>query len=149
MFVSVTRLHLRARRFFVPFALYTLRSGLQAKRSAGFRRGLVGSDAQGGNWTITQWIGEADMRAFRNAGAHRIAMQKLIDWCDEASFAHYTTDEIGLPSPEAAYARLRDGKTSKVKHPSQAHAAGVTVSAGVPRFGLNLRPRAERPDRRP
>lgn len=140
-FVSVTRLHLRSARFFVPFLLYTWRSGRQAKRSPGFRGGMLGNDAQRGNWTITMWDGEADMRAFRNRGPHATAMPRLLDWCDEASFAHYLAADDTLPAPDAAYDRLATGRTSKVHHPSAAHAAGRTVSEGKPRFAVKLRPR--------
>jgi len=143
-FVSVTRLHLRSRRFFVPFAMYTFRSAWQARRSGGFRGGRIGNDPQGGNWTMTSWNSEADMRSFRNAGIHAAAMRKLLDWCDEASFAHYVSDDGELPSADAAYQRLGAGKTSKVNHPSPAHAAGRAVSDGMPRFGLSLRPKERR-----
>ncbi len=145
MFVSVTRLHLRSKRFLVPFLLYTLRSGIQAKRAAGFRGGTLGNDAEGGNWTVTAWDSDAAMRAFRNGGAHAVAMRKLLEWCDEASFTHYVTDESALPAAEAAYTHLSAGRTSKVNHPSLRHAAGKTVSASAPRFGLSLRPRAAAP----
>ena len=141
MFVSVTRLHLRSKRFFLPFLLYTFRSSLQARRSPGFRAGALGGDAQGGNWTITEWAADADMRAFRNSGAHAVAMRKLLDWCDEASFAHYVSDDGGLPAPDAAFQRLAAGKTSKVNHPSALHAGGRTVSGGLPRFTITLRPK--------
>jgi hypothetical protein len=139
MFVSVTRLHLRSKRFLLPFLFYTWRSGRQAKRSRGFRGGQIGSDAQSGNWTITMWNAEADMRAFRNAVPHKTAMRKLLDWCDEASFAHYAGDAEQLPSAETAYEHLRTGTTSKVNHPSPAHAAGRTVSEGRPRFAMKLK----------
>jgi hypothetical protein len=102
---------------------------------------MLGNDAQRGNWTITMWDGEADMRAFRNRGPHATAMPRLLDWCDEASFAHYLAADDTLPAPDAAYDRLATGRTSKVHHPSAAHAAGRTVSEGKPRFAVKLRPR--------
>ena len=139
-FVSVTRLHVRSWRFFPPFLIYTMRSGSQAKRSQGFRGGMLGNDAQFGNWTITLWDSEDAMRGFRNSGAHRVAMPRLLHWCDEASYTHYTTEESGVPSAEIAYQRLSGGKISKVNHPSSAQAQGRTVSAGMPRFALQLRP---------
>jgi heme-degrading monooxygenase HmoA len=139
MFVSVTRLHLRSRRFLLPFLFYTWRSARQVKRSHGFRGGQIGNDAQSGNWTITVWDGEADMRAFRNADPHKTAMRKLLDWCDEASFAHYAADTDQLPSADIAYDCLRTGKISKVNHPSPEHAAGRTVSEGKPRFAMKLK----------
>jgi len=139
-FVSVTRLHVRSWRFVVPFLIYTMRSGSQAKRTPGFRGGTLGNDAQRGNWTITLWDSEESMRTFRNSGAHRVAMQKLLHWCDEASYTHYTTEESEMPSADVAYQRLSTGKISKVNHPSAEHAQGRAVSAGIPRFALTLRP---------
>jgi len=139
--VSVTRLHVRSWWFFLPFAFYALRSSSQARRSPGFIAGTLGNDAERGNWTITLWNSETDMRGFRNSGVHRVAMRKLLHWCDEASYVHYTTEETDLPAADAAYERLRKGKTSKVNNPSAAQAEGRTVSAGVPRFGPKLQPR--------
>ena len=60
--------------------IYTWRSGRQLKRSAGFRSGVLGNDAQGANWTMTLWDSEAAMRSYRNAGIHAVAMRKLLDW---------------------------------------------------------------------
>jgi hypothetical protein len=140
-FFSVTRLHLRSKRFLPVFLFYTWRSATQAKRSRGFLTGMIGNDPEGGNWTITAWDTEADMRAFRNASAHAVAMRKLLHWCDEASFTHYTADGATLPTAGAAYDHLGAGKTSKVNHPSPAHAGGRTVSASQPRFGLTLEPK--------
>jgi len=139
-FVSVTRLHLRSKLFFPPFALYTFRSARQAKRSRGFRDGMLGGDGEGGAWTITAWDSEGDMRDFRSAGAHRAAMPKLLRWCDEASFTHYESDTGALPDSAEAYRRMQSaGRLSKVNKPSPAHASGRTVSASVPRFGLRLK----------
>ena len=142
MLVSLTRLHLRSKRFFLPFLPYSWRSGGQARRSRGFRGGRLGNDAQGGNWTMTGWDSEAEMRAFRNAGVHATAMRKLLDWCDEASFVHYTTTDEALASTDDAYERMRAGNTSKVNNPSPAHASGRTVSDGKPRFAVTLRARS-------
>jgi len=142
-FFSATRLHLRSKLYFLPFQIYVIRSASQVKRSAGFRGGVLGGDAQGGAWTVTMWDSDADMRAFRNSGAHRAAMPKLLDWCDEASYTHWTTETPQLPSMEEAYQRVStSGKISKVNHPSAAQAAGRTVSEGLPRAGVNLKPRS-------
>jgi heme-degrading monooxygenase HmoA len=97
-FVSATRLHLRSTRYLVPFLVYSLRVASQAKKSRGFRRGALAGDAQWGLWTFTVWDSDADMRAFRNSGVHRTVMPKLLHWCDEASFAHWTSDAAEMPS---------------------------------------------------
>lgn len=140
-FVSATRLHLRSKLLFLSFAYQALRSALQAKRSAGFLGGFLSGDAQGGAWTVTTWASEADMRAFRNSGAHKTAMPKLLKLCDEASFTHWVAETSGVPTAEEAYERLKNGgHLSKVNRPSAAHAAGRTVSEGAPRAALNLKP---------
>ena len=142
IFVSATRLHLLTKLRFLSFTYHTLGSALQAKRSAGFLGGFLGGDAQGGAWTVTTWASEADMRAFRNSGAHKTAMPKLLKLCDEASFTHWTAETPGVPTVEEAYERLKSGgHLSKVNRPSAAHTAGRTVSEGVPRVGLNLKAR--------
>ena len=138
--VSVTRLHVRSWRFFLPFLIYTMRSGSQAKRSQGFRGGMVGNDAQSGNWTITLWDSEEAMRSFRNSGAHRVAMPKLLRWCDEASFVHWEEADTAAPDADTAYQRLaREGKLSKVNAPSPRQQAGEKVGRLKPRVGQQLR----------
>lgn len=142
-FVSATRLHLLTKMRFPSFAYHTLRSALHAKRSAGFLGGYLGGDAQGGAWTVTTWVSEGYMRAFRNSGAHKTAMPKLLKLCDEASFTHWVAETPALPTAEEAYERLKNtGLLSKVNRPSVAHASGRTVSDGVPRVALNLKSRS-------
>lgn len=144
IFVSATRLHLLTKLRFPSFVWHTLGSALQAKRSAGFLGGFLGGDAQGGAWTVTTWGSEADMRAFRNSGGHKTAMPKLLKLCDEASFTHWLAESPGVPTVEEVYERLKNGgHLSKVNRPSAAHAAGRTVSEGVPRAALNLKPRSD------
>jgi hypothetical protein len=143
--ISATRLHLRSNVYFVPFQLYVLRSAWQARRSRGFRGGILGGDAQGGAWTITLWDSDADMRAFRNSGAHRGAMPHLLKWCDEASYTHWTVEAPALPTLEEAYQRLSaSGKISKVLNPSALQASGRAVSEGLPRLGFSLKPKGGR-----
>lgn len=148
-FISVTRLHLSSPLYFVPFMVSTLQIVRQIKRSPGFRGGTVGNDPQNGSWTLSMWEDMEAMRAFRNTGAHMVAMPRLLRWCDEASFAHWMIDADGtkdtntLPAAAEAYDRLRqEGKLSKVRQPSALHQNGHTVSADAPRFRLQLKPRS-------
>jgi hypothetical protein len=71
-------------------------------------------------WTRTAWESEAAMKAFRDTGAHRASMPKLLDWCDEASLAHWEGD---LESDwSVIHSRLsRDLRLSKIRHPTKAH----------------------------
>ena len=141
-FVSVTRLHLRALRYFPVFLAYTLGAARQARRADGFVTGTLATDAERGAWTMTVWRDEGAMRAYRNSGAHMKAMPKLLNWCDEASFVHWSQEDATLPTSEVALERLRSsGRLSKVRHPSRRHLAGQPAGEHVPMPGLTLRPK--------
>jgi quinol monooxygenase YgiN len=141
-FVSVTRLHLRSWRYFPAFLLYTIAAAHQVRRADGFIQGTLASDPERGNWTITVWRDEASMLAYRNSGSHMQAMPKLLNWCDEASFAHWTDETGSLPPASVALERMRTaGRLSKVRRPSQRHAAGRTAGEHAPIAGLSLRPK--------
>ena len=93
----------------------------QARHAAGFRSGAILADRELTFWTMTLWQGEADMRRYMGAGAHRRAMPTLARWCDEASVVHWTVD--AAPDwPEAERRMRRAGRPSKVRHPSPRHA---------------------------
>ena len=75
-------------------------------------------------WTGTLWTGDAAMKKFMISGVHGKAMRKLASWCDEAAVVHWTQESPALPSWPEAYQRLqKDGRRSKVNHPSAAHLA--------------------------
>ena|ERR1700679_2190354 len=121
-FVSLTRLRIRSIRFLPVFVIYTLRARGQARRSAGFRGGALLLDRSWTFWTMTAWADEASMRAYRNTDAHKAAMPHLLDWCDEASIAHWLQPDATLPSWLEADKKMREiGRTSKVRHPSPHH----------------------------
>jgi hypothetical protein len=70
------------------------------------------------------------MKSFMLSGAHRRAMPKLRNWCDEASVVHWTQPDSNLPPWEEAMDRmLREGRTSKVDHPSPAQKE-ITLTPG-------------------
>jgi hypothetical protein len=140
--VSVTRLHLASFWSFAGFLVYTLASSRHARRSRGFITGWLANDSEWGFWTSTVWESADAMHAFRNSGAHRKAMPKLLRWCDEASFVHWDQVEATPPVAEVAYDRLaREGKLSKVAAPSARQQAGEKVGRAKPRPGPRLRPR--------
>lgn len=130
-FVSLTRLRVRSIRFLPAFALHALRTRRQVRRAAGFRDGALLYDRGWAFWTLTAWDDEAGMRGYMTSGAHRQAMPRLLDWCDEASVAHWTQAEEALPSWEEADRRMREGgRASKLRHPSPDH---VRLSYRPPR----------------
>lgn len=120
-FVSVTRLRVRSWRYFPAFFVASIRSALQARRAKGNLAVSVLREARNTFWTRSLWTDAAAMKSFMVSGAHRTIMPRLLEWCDEASVAHWTADSADKPPWEEAYHRMqRDGRTSKVNHPSEA-----------------------------
>lgn len=138
--VSVTRLRIRSWRHLPSFAIDALRSR-QAQQTPGFAGGWLGFAPGLAFWTVTAWRNEASMRAYRDKEAHKTAMPKLLDWCNEASVARYEQLDGTIPDGEVAFAEmLSRGRTSKVRHPTPAHAAGDLVpDRKAPRIGQTLR----------
>ncbi len=126
-FVSITRLRVRSLRFMPGFLLHTLGTRRQVARAAGFQGGSLLADRARTFWTMTVWDDAASMRAYVGAGSHRVAMPRLLRWCDEASLVHWELPEAppaAWPSWSDAAARMRrDGRPSKVLNPSPDHAA--------------------------
>lgn len=141
-FVSVTRLRPRNLRALAVVAVHAWRSKQQLKGQPGFLGGyLATSRPKLALWTVTVWNDEAAMRAYRSAAAHLRAMPKLLDTCDEAAVVHWMTDGDLPPPPREAAERMKRGRTSKVSHPSAAHAAGTPWPDGnVPTKGARLSP---------
>lgn len=123
-FVSVTRLRVRSFRFLLPFALHFLRTRRQVRDAPGFQGGSLLADRAWTFWTMTAWDSQASMRRYMTAGAHRAAMPRLLDWCDEASVVHWDQPGDALPTWPEADRRMREsGRPSKVRNPSPDHAA--------------------------
>src|SRR5215831_3227500 len=119
---SITRLRVRSIRYMPEFLFRALASVRQARRSDGCLGADIRRKVQLTFWTRTLWQDEQSMRAFMVAGAHRAVMPKLLDWCDEASLAHWQQDSGNLPDWSVATTKMRsDGRTSRVRNPSPAH----------------------------
>ena len=120
--VSVTRLRVRSWQYLPAFLISSLRIGGQAKKAPGNLAVKILQDRRKTFWTCTAWESEADMRAFMLAPPHGPAMRKLLGWCDEAALVHWSQPGAELPAWTEAHARMqREGRTSKVNHPSEAH----------------------------
>jgi heme-degrading monooxygenase HmoA len=122
VFVSITRLRVRAWRFMPAFFAYALRSASQAKKASGNLSVTLLNDAHRTFWTRSTWESEVAMRVFMVSGAHAKAMPSLMHWCDEAAVVHWTQDSAEPPSWEEAHHKMQDsGRPSKVSNPSQSH----------------------------
>ncbi len=123
IFISLTRLRIRSIRFLPFFGLHTFAAMRQVKTAMGFQTGAVLNDRQWTFWTMTAWDSQASMRQFMNSGAHKKTMPHLLNWCDEASVAHWEQQDSALPSWKEAAVRMRShGRPSKVHFPSPDHA---------------------------
>jgi hypothetical protein len=102
------------------FARETRAIAAQAAAAPGFISGAVLAEGRLVFWTRTAWANAEAMKAFRDAGAHRASMPKLMEWCDEAAVAQWE----GAPEMDwnAIYARMvEQGRLSRVKRPTPAH----------------------------
>jgi hypothetical protein len=140
-FVSVTRLKIRSLWFMPAFVVYALRSARQAEQSAGFLGGTLMRDNWQAFWTVTVWSDAKAMEKYRVSGMHRQAMPKLMNWCDEASLAHWIQDSQEVPSWLEAHRRLvAEGRPSKVLHPSSAQTIFQVADPQAIRFSKPMRP---------
>ena|SRR5579863_1318882 len=120
-FVSITRLRVRAWKYLPAFLIQALRSARQAKRADGCLSVSLLRDAGRAFWTRTVWTDEAAMRSFMASGVHAQGMPRLLEWCDEASVAHWHQPSSEPPSWQQAHQRMLErGRRSRVNHPSTA-----------------------------
>lgn len=120
--ISITRLRVRSWRYLVPFLFYALRSARQARHAQGNLATSLLRDSDRTFWTRTAWTTESEMKDFMLREAHRQAMRKLLEWCDEASLVHWEQDDEQEPDWGEAHQKLQAlGRRSKVNHPSPAH----------------------------
>jgi hypothetical protein len=139
--ISVTRLRIRSFIYLPPFLWDTFKSIRQAERSIGFLGGRLLVNSNYVYWTMTAWKDEAAMNAFRASGAHRKAMPKLLNWCDEAAVVHWTQESPGIPSWQEAHQGMAGGgKPSKVNHPSPAQASKHVPAPKPSRIARTLKP---------
>ncbi len=132
-FVSITRLRLRSWKYLPGLYVETVRAALQALRAGGNLSLSTLRDANNVYWTRTVWTDEAAMRAYMTSGAHRAAMPKFLEWCDEAAVAHWTQQGADAPDWAEAHRRLiAEGRPSKLTHPSPTH---LSFEPPPPRVG--------------
>jgi heme-degrading monooxygenase HmoA len=139
--ISVTRLRVRSWTYLPGFLWDTIKSVRQVQRSPGFLGGRLLVNARYVFWTMTAWQDEAAMNAYRTGGAHRQAMPKLLDWCDEAAVVHWTQESPEIPAWQQAQQHvLEKGRLSKVNHPSATQAARQIPAPQPSRIAQTLKP---------
>jgi hypothetical protein len=139
--ISVTRLRVRSFLYLLPFFWHTFNSMRQAERSSGFLGGRLLVNAKNVFWTMTAWNDDAEMNAYRTGGAHRRAMPKLLNWCNEAAVVNWTENSSEIPSWQEAHQRmLKEGKLSKVNHPSPAQTSHQIPAPQSSHIERTLRP---------
>ena len=119
---SITRLRLRSLFTLPAFARETRLISAQLRAAPGFIDGAVLAEGRLVFWTRSTWESLDAMKAFRDSGAHRESMPKLMTWCDEAAVVQWE----GEPAADwdAIYARMAgEGRLSRVKAPTSAHTA--------------------------
>ena len=120
-FVSVTRLRVKSIFFLISFMRANETSAKELKVSKGLLKGKELIDKKLTFWTITLWENEESMKLFRGSSSHRIAMQHLPKWCNEASYHHWVQEEDEFPSWKTISEKLYlEGRLSKVRNPSKA-----------------------------
>ena len=140
-FISLTRLRVRSWWYLPQFIWHALKTGRQAEQSSGFVGGRLLREVRNTFWTVTAWEDEAAMRAYRNAGAHRVVMPRLLDWCDEAAVAHWNQDGTEIPGWQELHRHMVEtGRPSKVKHPSPAQESNHIVAPRPGRIEKVLEP---------
>jgi hypothetical protein len=129
---AVTRLRLRKLHLVPALMIYAFRSQRQARASEGCLAADMRMQGVRVFWTRTLWRDVQALRDFmRGGGAHGAVMPRLQHWCDEAAVVDWERDS--LPDWGEAEAHLRsDGRVSRVRHPSLAHARGETVPPSPP-----------------
>jgi hypothetical protein len=145
MVASVTRLRVRSVRYVPAFVWKTFLTQRQVVRAPGFLGGRLLIDAGCTFWTLTVWESDRAMKTFRSTEPHAKAMPRLVEWCDEASYAHWTPAGPSVPSWLEAYEHLVDeGRLSRVAHPSPGHDARHFAKPRLrPLVGLDLKRASE------
>jgi hypothetical protein len=139
--ISVTRLRVRSFIFLAQFFWRTFTSIRQAERSSGFLGGRLLVNAKNVFWTMTAWEDQAAMNAYRTGGAHRRAMPKLLNWCNEAAVVHWTQESSEIPFWQEAHQRMaEEGKPSKVNHPTPDQASNRIPAPEPSRIERILKP---------
>src|SRR5687767_11536539 len=117
--LSATRVRVRSFRYYPWFMVQTARIVLQARSAPGNLAVRFLRDRSKVFWTLTSWASEGDLKRFLGSGAHRSAMPRLHDWCNEAAWVRWNDVNAEPPAWQDTHLRLqRDGTRTRVLYPS-------------------------------
>ena len=120
--IVITRLRLKDPALFDQFFAAAVAVVEQATKSEGNLGADVLADANNTYWTRTAWQGREQMDAFVGALPHLHTMDRIADWCDEATFTDWEQAGPDLPDWQTSYRRLvAEGKAASLTEPTDAH----------------------------
>ncbi len=121
--IVVTRLRLRDVQFVDEFLTAAFAVVEQAQSSEGNLAADVLADADNAYWTRTSWTAQRTMRQFMMSEPHRTTMDRIDDWCDEATYVAWEQPEPTLPDWPVAHERLlAQGQVVNLTHASPENA---------------------------
>jgi len=120
--IVVTRLRLRDPALFDEFFGRAVAVAEQAQNSQGNLGADVLAEANNTYWTRTAWQERDLMNAFVGSEPHLSTMDRIADWCDEATFIDWEQASTDLPDWQDGYQRLvANGQPASLTHATKAH----------------------------
>jgi hypothetical protein len=136
--IVVTRLRLKDPARFDEFFAGAVAVVQQARASEGNLGADVLAEANNTYWTRTAWRERDVMNAFVGSEPHLSTMNRVDDWCDEATFVDWEQAGAEMPGWQDSYGRLvADGEAASLTDASAANhnrdfPAPVVPSAPTP-----------------
>ncbi len=131
--IVVTRLRLRDTAFFDEFFASAIAVMQQAQAAEGNLNADVLAEANSTYWTRTAWQGRAAMDNFVGTEPHLSTMNRIDDWCDEATFVNWDQPGADAPDWQEGYRRLvANGQAATLTHGTDAHQARDFPAPVVP-----------------
>jgi hypothetical protein len=120
--IVVTRLRLKDPALFDEFFASAVAVVEQAQNSEGNLGADVLAEANNTYWTRTAWEGRGPMNAFVGSAPHLQTMNRIDDWCDEATFVDWEQAGADMPDWQDGYRRLvASGQGATLTQATDAH----------------------------
>jgi heme-degrading monooxygenase HmoA len=131
--IVVTRLRLKDPAFFDEFFASAVAVVEQAQGTEGNLGADVLAEANNTYWTRTAWQGRAEMDSFVGSQPHLGTMDRIDEWCDEATFVDWEQSTAGAVDWQDGYRRLvADGQVATLTNGTAAHQARDFPAPVVP-----------------